>query len=97
MGKKIKFTVLNLALSLIFFNLFTVSIYGQTKIIGIIKNADNKNIENASVVIENISGVILAYTYSNLNGKYELNITNKGNFILQVSYLGYTKKSNPFL
>lgn len=62
--------------------------YSQT-ISGIVKDKDSF-VENASIIIENPNnGNILAYAYTDSNGKYSLNTPNSGQYKITINALGY--------
>lgn len=76
--------------------LYPILVFSQKiEISGIIKDKANRGIENASVVVLDNAENILAYSFTNENGKYELDIEtpNDNKITLEVSSLGFTKKS----
>ena len=69
----------------------------QTTISGIITDRKNEGIPYTNIVLQTIDSKssIIAYTYANDNGKYNLKIDKTGNYNLVISSLGYEKKTLP--
>jgi len=69
------------------------------KISGIIKDNANRGLESASVVLLDNAQNTLAYSFSDENGKYELEFEapKDKSIIIEVSSLGFTKKSSTIL
>jgi len=80
--------------------LFPVLLFSQNlKISGFIKDNTNRGIESASVVLLDNAQNTLAYSFSDENGKYELEFEapKDKSIIIEVSSLGFTKKSSTIL
>jgi len=72
--------------------------FSQTVIKGTIREKNEKLIPSSSVILkDSLSNSIIAYTFSDNNGKYILNIKQYGNFHLSFSSLGYKTKVIPLI
>ena len=82
--------------NLIWFCIFLLflngKVYGQSEITGLILNEDQKPVLSASVILKDISGKIISYTFTNESGLYRLSTTKFGQFILIVSSLNFEQK-----
>ena len=78
---------------LLFSCLLPISIFGQ--ITGIILDSQNKDpIEYATIVLMN-DAEVLDGTISKQDGSFEINVSPKTNYAIEISFLGYeTQKSN---
>ncbi|WP_299710687.1 carboxypeptidase-like regulatory domain-containing protein [uncultured Tenacibaculum sp.] len=66
--------------------------FSQTKITGIVKH-NNHVLNNVSIVLKDtLSNAIIAYNYTNINGRYTITTKKKGAFKIEASLLGYTPK-----
>lgn len=72
--------------------LFANLSYSQSIVKGRILETNSQNAINASVTLKDSTGDILAYTYSNENGFYELKSESSGSLILTVNSLGFEEK-----
>lgn len=72
-----------------------IIIYSQTIITGIVKDSTNNNtISNLNVYITPLnSPAVLAYNFTNQQGKYTIKFQKKGTFLLHFNSLSYRKKS----
>ena len=82
-------TKIKLIILLVF---FYGSLSSQIIIKGFIKNNDNEPIPFTNVLAKKDSITILAYTYADEKGAYELSIENSNKINLVFSALGYEKK-----
>ena len=74
----------------LFFSIFS---FAQTTILGKIQD-ENHIISGASITLrDSLTQNIIAYAYSDQQGKYRLETNLKGNYILQATALGYETKS----
>lgn len=68
---------------------------GQITIKGHIADENNENISLASVVLKDTSGLtIIAYTFTDDQGKYLLKIKKSGDYILVFNAMGFTTQSS---
>jgi hypothetical protein len=79
--------------------LFAVSLsaFAQNNISGKIIDTYNLPITSASVTLKSEDGSILAYTYSDEFGKYDLQSKNTGTFLLSVNAMGFEQKSTSII
>ena len=75
----------------IFFLLVQTSLYSQTRITGNITN-NSKPLTSVNIVLKDSINII-AYTFSNEKGFYQLATNKKGQFYLEVSSLGYANRT----
>ncbi len=88
MGRKEK-RGLNRYLTIFFFFLLQKFCFSQTNISGSVKDSSD-NLYSVSVILkDSLSKSIIAYTYSDDNGNYELKINKIGKFNLVFTSLGY--------
>jgi hypothetical protein len=73
--------------------LFSFYSNAQTKIKGAIKDDKNEPVISASVILKDTTGKIISYTYSTGFGKFELNTSKKGKFIMTANSMGFEIKS----
>lgn len=71
--------------------------FSQIKITGYVKSHKSKSLLNSVNVIlkDSLNKSILTYTYTDINGKYLLEVNKKGNYNISFSSLGYMKKVIP--
>lgn len=81
----------NIFIALIFFSYSNC--FAQNKISGKIIDSSNLPINSASVILKTAEGSIVAYTYTNEFGKYDLQSDNTGTFSLSVNAMGFEQKS----
>jgi hypothetical protein len=81
--------------NLIFINLLIVfTTFSQTVIKGTVKDSTGKPLEMANVIAVNLTDTSMeGYSITDTNGKYSIEIKNKGDIELKVSYLGYDSQS----
>lgn len=84
---------LNLAIT--FFILFFVqnNIYSQSKIFGFIKDNTNKLYSVSVTLKDSLSKSIIAYTYSDIDGYYEIKTEKLGKYNLVFNSLGFETKT----
>ncbi len=77
---------------------FSLKSFGQITISGKVYSTDSLKIQQASVVLTDITeSKIIDYTFTDIDGLYKLRSTTKlGKFNLRFSHLGYTTKSIDF-
>lgn len=70
-------------------------IYGnvQSQISGVVADDKSEPIISASVILKDNNGKIIAYTYSNEEGKFSLKVSKKGKFILAANSMGFEQKN----
>jgi len=73
------------------------SVLSQTTIKGLTTELSKKPIPYVSIVAKDSLNNIIAYTYSNENGSYFLEINNKGMFKIFFSSIGYKTKINSLI
>ncbi len=78
---------------LVFILLFKLNSYSQNFIEGTTKDNKKEQIISASIILKDNTGNIIAYTYTDENGKYELNVEKTGTFILIANSMGFEQKS----
>jgi hypothetical protein len=78
---------------LIFLVAVSFSTVAQNKISGKIIDASNLPISSASVTIKTADGSIVAYTYTDEFGKYDLQSDKAGTFSLSVNAMGFEQKN----
>ena len=71
---------------------FILPVHSQFIVKGEINNTAGDAIANANVVCKISSDGIIAYTYTDAEGNFILNIGREGEFVLEFSSLGYKKK-----
>ena len=77
--------------------IFSLKSFGQTTISGTVYNTDSLEVQQASVVLTDITkSNIIDYTFTDIEGAYRLSTKNSGKFNLRFSHLGYTTKSIDF-
>lgn len=67
--------------------LFPLFLFSQNKITGQIFNSENNAVEFASINLQTKDNVLLKSTFSDENGKFEIE-EKQGNYFLDISYLG---------
>ncbi len=74
---------INYISSVIIFTITVISVQAQTTISGIIKDSTNKPMPDISVILMNVKdSTIIAYTFSNNEGKYKITTKNKSQNLL---------------
>lgn len=78
-------------LFLLIFTLFTGLLFSQkTTVRGIVADAKGGNLPGATLILlEKKDSVMAAFSMTDAAGKFELNEVPKGQFLLQISYLGF--------
>ncbi|WP_445718199.1 carboxypeptidase-like regulatory domain-containing protein [Flavobacterium sp.] len=95
MGRRNKRRRLNFVTAL-FALLFIQNIcFSQTKIFGSIKDNTNKLYSVSIILKDSLSNSIIAYSYSDVNGNYEIETGKLGKYNLVFSSLGYETKTIP--
>jgi hypothetical protein len=82
--------------------LFAVTIANaqQVQLSGVVKNHSGKAVAQISVMLKNNSGQVIAYDYSNNDGKYALVFSDTlqhDALVIEVNWLGYKKVTKPFV
>lgn len=77
------------AISLFIFFVLTNNLFSQNKISGYIFDEVKQPIISASVILNDNTGKIISYTYTDDFGKYELTTDKLGKLILTVSSIGF--------
>jgi len=89
-----KLNIYSVVLFLFFFINQSLS-YCQTKIIGSVKSK-RFNLYSANIILkDSLSKSIVAYTYSDSEGNYKLEIPKKGKYILTFTSMGFDTKKVP--
>ncbi|OYQ47198.1 hypothetical protein CHU92_01125 [Flavobacterium cyanobacteriorum] len=70
----------------------STNLFSQSIIKGEVKDNNNESIISASVILKDNTGNIIAYTFTDESGKYELKTEKTGQFILIASSLGFEQK-----
>lgn len=79
------------------FIFFSLKSYGQITISGKVYSKDSLEIQQASVVLTDITkSKIIDYTFTDIKGLYKLKTTKLGKFNLKFSHIGYSTKSIDF-
>jgi hypothetical protein len=73
--------------------LFNLNSFAQNFIEGTIKDNNKEQIISASIILKDITGDIIVYTYSDEYGKYKLKIEKAGTFIIIANSMGFEQKS----
>jgi CarboxypepD_reg-like domain len=82
------------ALRVFFISLFlVVKVYSQTSVLGKVVDRSSNTIQYISVVIKAGNNSIVNYTYTNIEGEFEFEISKTGKFNVIFSALGYESKS----
>ncbi|MBT8185102.1 MAG: carboxypeptidase-like regulatory domain-containing protein [Eudoraea sp.] len=74
---------------LLFFFISTVPLQGQYLLQGQIASDDGKVLINATFICRSEENIIHSYTISDEKGNFEITIFSRGNYILEVSSLGF--------
>ncbi|WP_185151631.1 carboxypeptidase-like regulatory domain-containing protein [Chryseobacterium sp. SN22] len=82
-------------LCLLFILLF-LKVSAQTEIKGFIISENNQPVSRANVILIDSKDHIITFVFSNKDGSFLLNTDKFGEFILQISASGYTKKTFRF-
>lgn len=71
--------------------------YGQSVIKGIITDKDNQKLSFVNVTLQESDSIssVLAYTFSNADGEYQLETEHKGYYFLKIASLGYQSVKMP--
>lgn len=79
--------------------LTTLNVNSQTTVKGIVKDSLGNGIEmlNVFVTYNNGKNAVVAYCYTNKNGKYNLSLKKTGSFLLNFNGLSYENKQIPFI
>ncbi len=73
-----------------FFGLININSLSQEKTTGLVLNINKNPIANANVVIKNEQGKILAFTFSNSKGAFEITYDTKASILfLEISHISY--------
>lgn len=72
-------------------------IFSQNKLSGHVLDNNNQVIISANVILKDRTDKIIAYTFTDVNGKYEITTDKQGNFVLIVSSMGYEQKKNDII
>lgn len=76
----------------IIFLLMSIGIYSQSIIEGKISNLDKNVIGTANVILKDVNGETMSFSFSNELGFYKLTVPEIGNFSVVVNSLGYQQQ-----
>lgn len=74
---------------IILINIFSISLYAQTKCIGTVKTEYEEFIPKASVIIKDTGGHITGFGFTDDKGFFDLNTENEGDFIVEIHKAGF--------
>lgn len=78
---------------IIVISLFSINAICQSKISGFILDNNNQPIISANIILKDISGIIITYTFADEFGRYNLKTDKLGQFILVASSMSFEQNS----